>query len=274
MTAPRRGRRARPIRPGFAMLALAGLGSVGLGGCAMAPLASGPLMSAIQLIGDRSVDRTFAADRGLVAASVADTFMRMGLRVHADDCRADLCVLHGEGEGLTVTAKLASVTPSLTRVAMTVETGKITSDKQTSTEILNQVGATVVRALTPAGAGPEAREVADAQVRALSALRDEIRQIRRGMEDRDSARATSSAAPPSAPAVIVVPTSYGIPAPASGPPGPPAPAWVPTSVRPSSVAPAAPAGRRAEVVPSAVEAGMLAAPLDPVAGLVPIAGQR
>jgi hypothetical protein len=185
------------------------------GGCATAGLAAAPLLSAMQAVADRAVERTLPA--GLATAWVAsvDTFGRMGVTFERLDPTGDVWVLEGRGQTIHVSARLEPVTQSMTRVKVRVETGNILADKQTAETMVAQLLATIASAA--------ASERRDAEtVRAVSALTLELQELRSNL-----ARERVGLQPPAQPArfvtgqpsaakqpsdgtpVFVVPASYG-----------------------------------------------------------------
>ncbi|MBI3827460.1 MAG: hypothetical protein HY294_15815 [Candidatus Rokubacteria bacterium] len=201
-------------------LALLVLSAPAAGGCAAAGMAVSPVMSAVQAVAYRRVERTFAEERPIVGVALVDVLLRAGVEIGAVERDEDTWTLRARSEGVTVTASLALVTSRLTRVTMGVETGGIIADKDTAAEILGQVAATLAARSAPA-AGLRDRQAA-AQAEALGALREEIRRIRLELAGRERARPPAAAPAPVAP-IVVVPPSYGVPT-VMTPPSPSAPA--------------------------------------------------
>ncbi len=114
------------------------------GGCAVAGMAAGPLRTAIQAIGARSVEQTLAADLETAWTATVDTVTRMEIRIQETDRDGEAWALEGIGDEVTVYVKLVAVTPQMTKVFVRVEAGGLLADKETAEEILNQVALSVV----------------------------------------------------------------------------------------------------------------------------------
>ena len=186
------------------------------GGCVTAGLAAAPLLSAVQAVADRAVERTLPA--GLATAWVAsvDTFGRMGVTFERLDPTGDVWVLEGRGQTIHVSARLEPVTQSMTRVKVRVEAGNILADKQTAETMVAQLLATIGSA-----AASELRRDAET-VRAVSALTLELQELRSNLV-RERVGLQPAAPPPRSvtgqpnaakqpsdgPPVFVVPASYG-----------------------------------------------------------------
>ena len=253
----RRLQRGQPGR--IAVLLLIGATT---GGCAAAPFAAAPLVSALHAVAVRSLERTVPVDQGAALGASLDTLTRMGFRLDRIDRESEPRVIEGSAEGITVVARLSRVTDSMTRLALRVEAGGITADKDTAETIANQVLARVKTL--------DARD-ADETARALSTLRHEVQQLRSALE-RERAPSPVAAAPPApapprpqgftlgAPAVVV-PSSYGFVTSA-----------LPGNTRP----PTSGVGGLEPVAPPAVtssaSADILAVPLTPVSTLAPVPG--
>ena len=194
----------------------AGVVLVASGGCATAGLAAAPLLSAVQAVADRSVERTLPADLATAWVASVDTFGRRGVTFERLDPTGDVWVLEGRGQTIQVTARLEPVTQNMTRVKVRVEAGSILADKQTAETMVAQLSATIASATAS-----ELRRDAET-VRAVSALTHELQELRSNLA-RERAGIQPSAPParsvtgrPSAakqpsdgPRVFVVPTSYG-----------------------------------------------------------------
>ena len=254
----RRLQRGQP--GGLAVLLLIGATT---GGCAAAGFAAAPLMSAVQAVTDRSLERTVPVDQGAALGASLDTLMRMGFRLDRIDRESEPRVIEGSAEGITVVARLSRVTDSMTRLALRVETGGLTADKDTAEAIASQVLARVKNL--------DARIDADGTARALSTLRHEVQQLRSTLErERASspvAVAPAAPAPPrpqgftlGAPAVVV-PSSYGFVTPV-----------IPGGTRSHTsgvggLEPVSPAA-----VASSASAEIVAVPLTPVSTRAPVSG--
>jgi hypothetical protein len=184
------------------------------GGCVAAGMAASPLVSALQAVADRSLERTVSADVSTAWGASVDTLQLMGFRLDRLDRDADPRVIEGSADGISVTAKLSRVTTTMTRLAIRVEAGGLTADKDTAEAIAAHVVARVKK--SPEG-GIDSAETA----RALDTLRQEVQQLRSALERERStglSRVTAPAPrsgsgysvgnPP-----IVVPTSYGFESP-------------------------------------------------------------
>ncbi len=259
------------------LVVLALLATLGSGGCAAAGLASGPLMAAIQAVGDRRVERTLAADLPTAWAASADALVRSGIRVERADRSKDTWVLDGAGETVTVNAELSRITPAMTRVALRVEAGRVTADKRTAEEILNQVVASLPGSAPSAHTPqPMARNGPEAQ--ALTALEREVRRLRLEIEQTKGGRQDASSPAGSTARrelftgarVLVVPASYGVPT--YGVPLAAAVSTAPPSTLTPSPSPEQPAPVAGASPAEAEPAEVLAGPLQPVGALKPVQG--
>src|SRR5215471_18316868 len=234
-------------------------------GCVAAGIAAGPLVTAVQAVTDRTVERTVPADLAATWGASVETLERMGFKLDRVDRESDPRVIEGAADSISVTARVSRATPSLTRLAVRVEAGGITADKITAEAIVNHVLALVK------GPEPQAQTEAAEAVRALNALRQEVQQLRSALE-RDRAGATAPASAPApatankppftvgAPAVVV-PISYGFETPAH-------PMSVTFSPAGSDALPPVGAG----ATPSSGLGQSLAPPLTPVSTLAPVPG--
>jgi hypothetical protein len=185
----------------------------GTSGCAGAGLAAvGPVVAAVQLVSDRSVERTLPADLETVTSATIEAFNRMAIPVRRSHRETDGWNLETTGKTIAVTARLARVTPALTRVSVRVEAGRLQADKQTSQEILNQV-ASVLEGERRAAAGEPGGH---GESELLTELRREVLGLRSVIEQTRAARppaepALSNEPAPARSAVVVIPESYGIP---------------------------------------------------------------
>jgi hypothetical protein len=257
--------RARPVFLRISTLAL-GLG-VGLAtsGCVAAGLATGPLMSAVQLIGDRTVERTVAAELAEAQGVTEAALMRMGFRIEDRERNADVQRLQAVADHVTVHARFERVTARLTRVGIRVEAGKLTADRDTAAQVQEQIAAMMAASTAKAPpADPAAAE-------ALSTLQGEIHKLRSDIEARRSAERPVAATEktPSvrleAGAVVTIPMSAALPTVG----GPAPPVSVPTPVS----APEAPMPSSASSPPELGHARLgafAAAPLHPAEALTPI----
>ncbi len=254
-----------------ALLAL--LTGVATGGCVAAGLAGGPLVSAVQMVGERSVERTVGTDIHEAWAAVETALIRMAFRVEAREREAAEWRLRGVADRVTIHARLERVTSRLTRVMLRVETGSIFPDRKTADVIHDQIARSVAEAGGVTLTGPP---VGGVPSDALMSLEAEVRRLRTEMEDRREAGrppAERGAEPAAAmrvepSAVVTVPLSAALPT-------------IPGPAPPSSVAQpvngAAPAAAALPVVgtiagdDSTVSFGSArTAPLRPAAALVPI----
>ena len=208
------------------------------GGCVAAGLAGGSLVSAVQLIGDRSVTRTVGAHIDEAWDAVEATLVRMAFRVEGRERTEGEWRLRGVAERVTVEVALERVTPRMTRITLGVETGGILADRHTAATMHEQIAAALAHTgavATGAPADPTAGE-------ALTSLEAEVRRLRTEMEAQRATTQSSAGFPAAQPAavrvqpsaVVTVPLSAALP---SRPGTPPA-----TSV-------AQPVGRLAPIVP-------------------------
>jgi HAMP domain-containing protein len=209
---------SRSVRLSAVLVACA----IGAGGCAAGGLAAvGPVLSALQIVGDRSVDRTISTDLVTALGLAEDALARTAIVVNSRTRTDDGWVLRGTGQDLTLTMTLSPATERLTRVAIRVEAGRITADKQTGEEVHNQMARLLAEHLQAA------RPPASAPTDALAALEAQVRSLRIELERQREMSATRTKAVEPRPAVTVdpsaivsVPASYGFstpsaPAPAS-----------------------------------------------------------
>ncbi len=223
-------RRQEALVASAALLFLA----VASGGCAAGGLAvAGPLVSAIQALTDRSVERTLPADLHGASAVTLDTVSRLGFRVR-DLRRADEAwTFEAANETLAVHGRLTRVAPAMTRLSLRVEAGTWSADKGTADEILSQITASLanqsaIRAPAAAdGGGSGAFAALEAELRRLR-LEIEVSRTRGGRTlGRDEVDARDGSG------VISIPASYGVPT-IAAPSAPPDPAAsVATPVEPS-----------------------------------------
>jgi hypothetical protein len=88
--------------------------------CVAAGFATAPLVSAVQLISDRSVARTVGADIGDTWVAVETTLVGMAFRVEGRAREDNEWRLRGVADRVTVEARLERVTPRVTRVTVRV----------------------------------------------------------------------------------------------------------------------------------------------------------
>ncbi len=188
------------------------------GGCAAAGIAAGPLLTAIQAIGGRSVERTLAADLETAWTATVDTLTQMEIRIQETDRDEEAWTLEGVGDEVTVYAKLVPVTPKMTKVFLRAEAGGLLSDKETAEEILNQVALSVVPPSAVVVREPSAE--GDTFAEELAALEEQIRQLKLAIEDQEKDRVVHRPQPdpneggnavvPNGSRIVTIPPSYGI----------------------------------------------------------------
>jgi hypothetical protein len=248
-------------RAGLGSLALGLAVALGTSGCVAAGLATGPLMSAVQLIGDRTVERTVAADLAEAQGVTEAVLVRMAFRIESRERHDGLRRLRAVADDVTVHAKLERVTAKLTRIGLRVEAGRMLADRDTGTQMQEQIAALLV----PPGAGPTDPAAAEA----LTTLQAEIQKLRtdiQGRREQERPGAATEATMRVEPgAVITVPTSAALPT-----VGGPAP---PVSVSAPAGAPAAALAQSGSPRPEPAEASLGAptsTPLHPAGSLTPI----
>lgn len=255
-------------RAGGASLALLALIAAGTTGCAAAGLAGGPLVSAVQAIGDRAVERTVAADLRTATAALEAVLLRSAVRVEERKSEGDTVRLRAAGAKVTAEARLERVTSSMTKVSLRVETGGLLADRQTSEHLQAQLAL----ALSPPTAPVKAIEH-PASREGLAALEGEVRELRAAIDARGSmspslAGRPTEDAPATAPAftvnrrgVVTIPESYGLPTVVSAPAAAPT-----TSIRTPAAGEQPTTSVQAEADSPATP---LARPLTPVMRLTP-----
>ena len=190
------------------LLALLGIALAG-GGCVAAGLAAtGPLFTAVQLVTDRSVERTLAADLSTASRVTAQSLVRMALRVRDPERDGEAIVLEGMGTRVTVRAELSPVTPAMTRLSVRAEAGRLTADKRTAEEILNQVASSLASQASSTTGDMVASQL-NAQVETLTTLRGEVARLRAKL-DEDGAAKRTPATPPSVGPSVTVPVARGV----------------------------------------------------------------
>jgi hypothetical protein len=224
--------RGRVAFVGARAIILVGLVALTTSGCVAAGLATAPLMSVVQLVGARSIERTVAGELGETLAATEAVLARMAFGIEHRERADGVRRLRASVEDLTVHVTLERVTGKLTRVALRVETGGLLADRDTGVQIYEQI----VAALAPATARVPLAEPGTAE--ALTTLQGEIRKLRSEIEERRPAD-RSTPAVESGPsmrlepgAIVTVPMSAALPT-----VGGPAPAVViqpPASAAPSA----------------------------------------
>lgn len=251
----------RPVRG----LALGLVVALATSGCVAAGLAGGPLISAVQLIGDRTVERTVAAELAEALGATEAVLTRMAFRIEDRQREEGVQRLRAVADEVTVHVKLERVTTKLTRLGFRVEAGGLRADRDTGTQIHEQVAA----ALAPAPPRAPVSEPVAAET--LTTLQGEIRKLRSDIEARRAAERPASAGENRTSmrlepgAIVTIPMSAALPT-LGGPAPPvsvPAPATASATVQPIEPVP----GRR-EPAPGTLEART--APLRPAGALTPI----
>jgi len=159
-------------------------------GCVAAGVATGPLMSAVQLLTDRTVERTVNADLAEAQVVTETVLARMAFHLEGREDVDGVRRLRAAADGVTVHVRLERVTAKLTRVGLRVETGKMVADRDTGTQMHERIAALLAPppSPTPAVAGdPAAAE-------ALQTLHAEIRRLRSDIEERRPAESPTAAA--------------------------------------------------------------------------------
>jgi hypothetical protein len=250
-------------RSRFSGLALGLAVCVTSSGCVAAGLAGGPLMSAVQLVGDRTVERTVAAELAEAQGVTEAVLARMAFRIESRERDDGVRRLRAVTDEVTVHATLQRVTAKLTRVGLRVETGRMLPDRDTGAQMHEQIAAL----LAPV---PARLPVDSDGTEALTSLRGEIRQLRSDLEERrkeegpaaGSAGSTSLRVEPGA--VVTAPMSAALPT--VGGPAPSVSIAVPAAVT-APVVQSASSPR--ETGPATVDA-RTAAQLQPAGALTPI----
>jgi hypothetical protein len=252
------------VRVGGLVLGLAV--ALATSGCVAAGLASGPLMSAVQLVGDRTVERTVGAELAEAQGATEAVLARMAFRIESRERDEGIRRLRAVADHVTVHARLERVTAKLTRVGLRVETGGLVADRDTGAQMHDQIAAV----LAPAASGSPVPDPAAAE--ALTTLQAEIRKLRSDIEDRREATRPVSAGETGRnmrvepDAVVVAPMSAALPT--VGGPAPPVSVALPAAA--TAVAPVAqPAAARRETAPATADL-RTAAPLHPAGTLTPI----
>jgi Protein of unknown function (DUF3568) len=234
-------------------------------GCIAAGLAGGPLVSAVQLIGDRTVERTVSADLAETQGVTEAVLERMAFRIESRERDDSSRRLRAVADKVTVYVRLDHVTAKLTKVGVRVETGGMLADRDTGAQVQEQIAAL----LTPALARTPASDPAAAE--ALTTLHGEIQKLRSDLEARRpadppvAAREHGTAVRVEPGAVFTAPMSAALPT-----VGGPAPS---VSVPVPAGAPAAPVAQSAfsQPEPAADVPGVATStPLHPAGALTPI----
>jgi hypothetical protein len=256
-----------PARRGLVRIGGLALGlavTLATSGCVAAGLAAGPLMGAVQLIGDRTVERTVAAELAEAMGATEAVLARMAFSVESRERDDSSRRLRAVADGVTVHARLERVTARLTRVGLRVEAGRLGADRDTGAQMHEQIAALLAPARPPAG-DPAAAE-------ALTTLQGEIRQLRSDIEERRAAerpaaaRETGTSMRVEPEAVVSAPMSAALPT--VGGSAPPVSVPVPATAG-SGVPVAQAASSPREAAPATIDA-RTAAPLHPAGALTPI----
>jgi hypothetical protein len=233
-------------------------------GCVAAGLAGGPLMSAVQLIGDRTVERTVAAELAEALGATEAVLTRMAFRIEDREREEGVRRLRAVADEVTVHVRLERVTNKLTRLGLRVEAGGLLPDRDTGTQIQEQVAA----ALAPATARAPVSEPGAAE--AWTTLQGEIRKLRSDIEERRAAERPARAGENGTTmrlepgAIVTVPMSAALPT--VGGQAPPVSIQAPATPI-STVAESASLPRGAA---AATLDARMGAPLRPAAALTPI----
>jgi hypothetical protein len=246
----------------FAGLVLGGVVALSTSGCVAAGLAAGPLMTAVQVVSDRTVERTVAAELAEAQGVTEAVLTRMAFRIESRERNDGLRRLRAVAGDVTVHAKLERVTATMTRVGLRVEVGRLVADRDTGAQIHEQIS----RLLEPAAARPAPSD--PALTEALTTLQGEVRKLRSDHQER---RVTERPAPsPDGPslrvepgAIVTAPMSAALPT--VGGSAPPVAVAVPATAA-STPPPAVPATRRDDGQAEL----RTAAPLAPAGVLTPI----
>ena len=243
-------------------LALGVVVALSTSGCVAAGLAAGPLISAVQLVGDRTVERTVAAELAEAQGATEAVLVRMAFRIENREREDDARLLRAVADKVTVHARLERVTAKLTRVGLRVEPGGMVADRDTGAQIHEQIAALLAPARPPVGDAVAAE--------ALSTLQGEIRKLRSDIGERrpvEAAPAASDSGPSlrvEPGAVVSAPMSAALPT--VGGPAPSVSVAVP-AVAPLPTAPSL--ALRPDASLATIEPG-LAVPLRPAGTLTPI----
>jgi hypothetical protein len=246
-------------------LALGLAAALATSGCVAAGLAAGPLMSAVQLVGDRTVERTVAAELAEAQGATEAVLARMAFRIESRERDDGIRRLRAVSDGLTVHARLERVTAKLTRVGLRVEAGRMVADRDTGAQMHDQIAAL----LAPVIARPPAGDPGAAD--ALTSLQGEIRKLRSDIEERRAAERPAAASDNGRSmrvdpgAVVAAPMSAALPT--VGGPAPPVSVAVPAAAGPAVPVAQSALLRREPAPPTDART---AAPLLPAGTLSPI----
>ena len=200
------------------MLLLGCLAAIALvgSGCA-ASMAAGPLISALQAISDRSVQRTLSADLETAWTATLDTLKRMDVHVRETNQDEEEWTLEAVGDEVTLYVKLAPITPRMTRVSLRAEAGGLFADKETAEEILNQVTLSLVPPSDVVVREPSSKP--DNVVEEMATLEKDIRQLKVAIEEQEKdgvavqpqpgANGVTNTVVPDG-RVLTIPSSYGM----------------------------------------------------------------
>jgi hypothetical protein len=257
-------KRAVPRLPRLGGLALGVALGLSTSGCVAAGLAGGPLMSAVQVVSDRTVERTVGADLAEAQGVTEAVLTRMAFRIE-DRQRGDgIRRLRGVADDVTAHVRLERVTAKLTRVGVRVERGRLLADRDTGAQIHEQIAALLTPATVPTAASdPAAAE-------AFSAVQAELHRLRSDLESRRAERPiplreSGTAVRVEPGGVVSIPLSAALPT--VGGPAPPVSVPLPATAPTISDGPAAspPPAARPATLPDSV-----ARPLHPAGALTPI----
>jgi hypothetical protein len=245
---------------GLALALFVGLSS---SGCVAAGLATGPLMSAVQVLSDRTVERTVGADLAESQGVTEAVLTRMAFRIEERQRDDGVRRLRAVANDVTVHATLERVTAKLTRVGVRVERGRLLADRDTGAHIHDQIAALLTPTTTTAITDPFAAE-------ALSTLRTEIHRLRSDLEARrpEQPVATPTSSSPvrvEHSGVVSIPLSAALPT--VGGPAPPVSVALPATSLAASGVPAesSPTAAHPSALPDSV-----ARPLHRAGALTPI----
>lgn len=192
--------------------------AVASGGCVAAGMAAvGPVMSAVEALADRTVERTLPSDLPGASAAALDTVSRLGFEIR-DVQRADgAWTFEAANEKVTVHGHFTPLSPSLTRLSLRVEIGSLAADKSTADEILNHISESLAEqsrrrpaALSDSSSSSRLREI-EAELQRLRIELEAARARAESKPDRNDVEARQATGIRRVPGVISIPASYGIP---------------------------------------------------------------
>ncbi len=172
-------------------------------------MAVGPVISAVQAVTDRSVDRSYSADLGTAEGATVDVLSRMGIRVESVDRSGEPWTIEGKGDGVTLYAKLGRLAGQLTKVSLRAENGGFSADKKTAEEILNQIALTLAPPVPTSSAEERA-----ASAEAMATLKREIDRLGSKLDRLDGGAGNPAQPTPATfdtGRIVVVPPSAGVP---------------------------------------------------------------